>query len=144
MILFIHVLSFLCHTRYSREQSRRMKSVMFSALFMALNVCSWNLLLAKEMYVKYERGFLFKYKIFQYEDEDLATSVTLGRRCEGFIKKETQTFGVDGEDEADTKPHAINVCQQVAMVSNTHYAKHTHNLREHKYISIVLCRWSIQ
>lgn len=69
------------------------------------------------MYVKYERGFLYKYKLFTYEDEDLTTSVTLGRRCEEFIKKETQTFGVDGEDEDDTKPHAINICKQVAAVS---------------------------
>lgn len=73
--------------------------------------------MAKELYVKYERGFLYKYKLFQYEDEDLATSITLGRKCESFIIKETQTFGVDGEDESETKPHAINICEQVAAVS---------------------------
>ena len=90
---------------------------LLSSVFLTLFFCSWKLLLAKELYVRYDRGFLYKYKPFNYEDEDIENSVTLGRRCEGFIKKETQTFGVDGEDEDDTKPHAIDICKQVAAVS---------------------------
>ena len=84
--------------------------------------------MAKELIVRYDRGILYKNKVFTYEDEDIATSVAMGRRCEAFVQKETQTFGVDGEDESETKPVAINICKQVAAVgcttTNTHTSAH--------------------
>jgi hypothetical protein len=95
-----------------------MKSTL--SFLILITFCSWNLLLAKEVIVKYERGFLYKYKSFQYEDDELATSVSMGQKCEQFVQKMSQTFGVDPHDESDTKPAAINVCQQVAEVSNTY------------------------
>lgn len=94
--------------------------------------CYWNLFLAKELFVQHDRGFLFRFIVFNYEDEDIVNSVTMGSRCEEFIKKESQIFGVDGMDEADMKPHAVNICQQVAKVSDM---QNKHILPPHAYYS---------
>ena len=85
---------------------------------MALSLsCLWKLIASEEIFVLYQRGFLYRYKAFSYEAGDLVSSVALGKRCERFVQEETQTFGVDGYDEDETKPHAVNVCKQVAAVS---------------------------
>jgi hypothetical protein len=88
-----------------------------SCLCLTLNLCCWAVVFSKEVEVVYERGFLFKYFTLNYSDDDLATSISLGSKCEQFIIKESSTFGVDPLAEAETRPHAVEICQQVVAVS---------------------------
>lgn len=69
--------------------------------------------------VKYERGFLFAVKQFNYTVEDLTNSINLGQRCEEFVGQHSPTYGIDPLDDDAVKPHALEACRQVIRVSSS-------------------------
>ena len=96
--------------RRSRSRSR---CELFSLLLLC---CLWRLAQGRVLRVQYKRGILIQHNAFWCEDEDLVSSVTLGRRCEEFIRSESEALGINGEEEAETKPLAVDICHQVAEV----------------------------